>query len=316
MKTSFLGKYEVYTKDFQKYPIQWQNIFENNHSITVEIGFGRGEFLIESAKRNIDTNFIGIETSLTSCYKIQKKIFENNLSNIRIIHEDAGFALREFFSDNSIEKIIFNFPCPWPKKRHSKRRLFDDNFVETLAHVLTFNGKIFLKSDFLPYIEEVRERLLNNASFHIDPIVKDYDSHIKTKYELKWKELGRKTYLLVAKKAKTSDKSLKRFLEGEFALPHRKVSDILQIKLTSLKGFQFTKGEIFFVIKDVYCNINKNEYMLKIHSSDAGFNQFFFVVVTKNDENWLIKLDDATKAYRTPSVKEAVNIIAQELEKV
>lgn len=304
--------YQINPKDIKRYPLEWNKIFGNSNKLIVEIGFGGGEFLVSLAKENNNYNYIGIETSLTSCHKIKKKLFQNNLNNIQIILEDAKFALREFFSDNSISELIVNFPCPWPKSKHAKNRLFDENFIDTLSSVLELDGEVILTTDVFWYASDVKEKFLNNGCFEVKDICEVDQLPFKTKYEKKWENEGRKKFLLIAKKQ--SAKRIRRLLEGEFDLPHEKIKRLNFDKLKSLVGFKKSSQGTTIVIKDIYTKLDGLEYLVKVFSEDDGYIQNYFVNVVKMKEGWLVKLDDIAKAYRTPSVKEAVNTIAKELE--
>jgi tRNA (guanine-N7-)-methyltransferase len=309
---SFLQRYQINTKDIKSYPIEWNEIFGNSNKLIVEIGFGGGEFLVNLAKENNNYNYIGIETSLTSCRKIKNKIFQNDLNNIQIILEDAKFALREFFCDNSINKLIVNFPCPWPKAKHAKNRLFDEKFIDTLSSVLEVDGELTLTTDDFVYVCDVENKFKGNGCFEVKNIVEVKQLPFKTRYEKKWENEGRKKYLLIARKK--FKKSIKRLLEGELDLPHEKIKKVDFDKLPSLIGLKKSSGNMAIVIKDVYTKIDGSEYLVKVFSEDEGYIQSYFVNVIRMREGWLVKLDDIAKAYRTPSVKEAVNTIAKELE--
>jgi tRNA (guanine-N7-)-methyltransferase len=311
---SFLGKYQIYTKEINFFPIDWSKIFCNNKKLIVEIGFGGGEFLVGLAKKYPEFNYIGIETSLISCYKIQKKIFTSNLSNIRIILEDARFAIREFFSDDSIYKVIVNFPCPWPKKKHSKKRLFTGDFIDTLSSVLEPNGEVLLTTDVQWYAQEVKNGFMRNGCFDVSPLKTNFEMPIKTRYEAKWETEGRSKFLLISRKK--SKKPIRRLIEGENILSHKKIKSINLSKLKSLKNYKYKHADTVFFVSDVYnnCSNPESNYLLKIFSNDNGFFQSFFIEVSKGNNNWLVKLDDIAKAYRTPAVKEAVNKIAEELK--
>lgn len=309
---SYLQMYQINPKDIKRYPLEWNKIFGNSNKLIVEIGFGGGEFLVNLAKENNNYNYIGIETSLTSCHKIKKKLFQNNLNNIQIILEDAKFAIREFFSDNSINKVIVNFPCPWPKSKHAKNRLFDEKFIDTLSSVLEVDGKVSLTTDVFWYASDVKEKFLNNGCFEVKNISEVNQLPFKTRYEKKWEYEGRKKYLLIAQKR--CKKTIKRLLEGDFDLPHQKIKKVDFDKLQSLVGFKKSCKNKTIVIKDIYTKLDGSEYLVKVFSEDEGYIQSYFVNVSKMKEGWLIKLDDIAKAYRTPAVKEAVNIIAKEIE--
>jgi tRNA (guanine-N7-)-methyltransferase len=297
------------------FPIDWSNIFLNNNKLIVEIGFGGGEFLVGLAKKHSEFNYVGIETSLISCYKIQKKIHTNNLNNIKVILEDARFAVREFFSDDSVHKIVINFPCPWPKKKHSKKRLFSGDFIDTLSSVLEPNGEVILTTDVQWYAQEVKERFLLNGCFDVSHLKTNFEMPIKTRYEEKWEAEGRPKFLLISRKK--TKKTIQRLIEGEHILSHKKIQSVNLAKLKSLKNYKYKQADKVFFVSDVYNNSNNPEsnYLLKVFSDDNGFSQSFFIEVSKGNDGWLVKLDDIAKAYRTPAVKEAVNKIAEELEK-
>ena len=309
---SYLQMYQVNTMAIKSYPIEWNKIFGNNNKLIVEVGFGGGEFLVNLAKENNNYNYVGIETSLTSCHKIKKKIFQDNLNNVQIILEDAKFALREFFSDNSINKVIVNFPCPWPKSKHAKNRLFDEKFIDTLSSVLEVDGELILTTDIFWYASDVKEKFLNNRCFEVKNIAEVQQLPFKTRYEKKWENEGRKKYLLIAQKR--CKKSIKRLLEGDFELPHEKIKKVNFDKLQSLAGFKKSSKNKTIVIKDTYTKLDGSEYLVKVFSEDEGYIQSYFINVIKMKEGWLVKLDDIAKAYRTPAVKEAVNTIAKEIE--
>ncbi|MDN5345535.1 MAG: tRNA (guanine-N7-)-methyltransferase [Petrotoga sp.] len=309
---SYLQMYQVNTKDIKSYPIEWNKIFGNSNELIVEVGFGGGEFLVNLAKENNNYNYIGIETSLTSCHKVKKKIFQNNLNNVQIILEDAKFALREFFSDNLINKVIVNFPCPWPKSKHAKNRLFDEKFIDTLSAVLKVDGEVILTTDVFWYASDVKEKLLSNGCFEVENFSEVNQLPFKTRYEKKWENEGRKKYLLIAQKR--CKRAIKRLLEGDLDLPHEKIKKVNFDKLQSLVRLKKSMKSKTIVIKDIYTKLDGSEYLVKVFSEDEGYSQSYFVNIIKMKEGWLVKLDDIAKAYRTPAVKEAVSTIAKEIE--
>ncbi|RMF55102.1 MAG: tRNA (guanosine(46)-N7)-methyltransferase TrmB, partial [Calditrichaeota bacterium] len=134
-KTFYLG-HELNPKEYQEYPLPWDRIFSSAGPLAVEIGFGNGEFLMNWARQQPDWNFVGVELSLASMERILKRIHQSGIRNVKPIHEDARFAIREFFPDNSIRHVMMNFPDPWFKERHKHRRLLNESFIRTLAAVL------------------------------------------------------------------------------------------------------------------------------------------------------------------------------------
>ena len=135
----------------------------------LEIGFGNAENLIKMSARYSNINFIGAEPYLNSCLKLSKVIAKNNIKNIKIWSDDIR-KLIEFSSNNIFDLILILHPDPWPKKKHSKRRLIQQNFIDFLEKILKKNGQIIISTD----VDIMKSWILEQ--FHIR---KDFEWHIK-----------------------------------------------------------------------------------------------------------------------------------------
>ena len=124
----------------------WQSVFKKEQPIQLEIGTGKGQFIMGMAEQYPDVNFIGIEVAKSIIISAVQKAAETKPDNVHFINEDAK-DLRLLFADNEIDKIYLNFSDPWPKKRHAKRRLTYKTFLEQYKQVLKKNGEIVLKTD-------------------------------------------------------------------------------------------------------------------------------------------------------------------------
>ncbi|MDD3171380.1 MAG: tRNA (guanosine(46)-N7)-methyltransferase TrmB [Bacilli bacterium] len=175
----------------------WKKSFGNNNPVYLEIGTGKGNFIIENAKRNPEINYIGCEISDSVIYKAAKKA--EGISNLTLINEDA-FSLMDIFEDNEIEKIFLNFSDPWPKSRHEKRRLTSPGFLNIYKRILIEKGIIEFKSDnqhlfeysLIKFNEQKWDFLDLNLNLH-----KENDEDIiTTEYEDKFKALGQPIYYI------------------------------------------------------------------------------------------------------------------------
>lgn len=175
----------------------WKKSFGNNNPVYLEIGTGKGNFIIENAKRNPEINYIGCEISDSVIYKAAKKA--EGISNLTLINEDA-FSLTDIFEDNEIEKIFLNFSDPWPKSRHEKRRLTSPGFLNIYKRILIEKGIIEFKSDnqhlfeysLIKFNEQKWDFLDLNLNLH-----KENDEDIiTTEYEDKFKALGQPIYYI------------------------------------------------------------------------------------------------------------------------
>lgn len=138
-----------------KSPFDWPCIFENDAAVELEIGFGKCGFLLERASQYPDLNFIGIEKSRKYYRKGVKKIQRADLQNIKLIWGEAYHIFKRYIAESSLQNIYVNFPDPWPKKRHAKRRLLNAEFLELAAWTLRPMGCVEVATDAEAYIQEV-----------------------------------------------------------------------------------------------------------------------------------------------------------------
>lgn len=184
------------------YKGKWCELFKNDNPIYIEIGMGKGKFILENAKINPDINYIGIEIAESVILKAAQKINEFNLSNLYIINVDAS-NLDSYFEKNEISKIFLNFSDPWPKSRHEKRRLTSNIYLALYRDILIKDGIIELKSDnrklFEYSIMKFNEKgyIFLDFSLDLHNQLNNYDHQIiTTEYEEKFKSLGQVIYYI------------------------------------------------------------------------------------------------------------------------
>jgi len=134
----------------------------------VDIGFGNGEFLTELARRDPGRAVVGIELSFKRVLKLARRLSASELRNVRLLGVDAAWAVREAFEDESVECFWINFPDPWPKRRHQRRRFVEPVFVGELSRRLIMGGSLHVATDAPEYAAAIRsalegEPLLGNA---------------------------------------------------------------------------------------------------------------------------------------------------------
>ena len=185
-----------------EYKGKWRKVFNNENPIHVEIGMGKGDFIIGMAKKYPNINFIGIEMYDSVIVKAVKKLQEEKLDNLRLIRMDA--RLIEDVFDKEIELIYLNFSDPWPKNRCAKRRLTHERFLNRYENIFKDKKTIFMKTDnidlFAFSIESLSEfgYVLKNIS--LDLHNSDYEDNIMTEYERKFSSKGVKINRLEAYK--------------------------------------------------------------------------------------------------------------------
>ena len=146
-------------------PMCWQQIFGNPAPVDIEIGFGKCGFLLEIAAQHPTTNFVGIESSRKYYRKGITKVQRAGLNNVKLLWGEAFHIFKRYVPDHSVANIYINFPDPWPKKRHAKRRLLQAELVSLLASKLYPAGCLEIATDIESYLNQIQEIFLANAMY-------------------------------------------------------------------------------------------------------------------------------------------------------
>ena len=141
-----------------------ENFFKKKATLTLEIGFGMGDALIDLAIKNPNDNFLGIEVYKSGIGKVLQKIEHHGIKNIRLIEGDAADICQDVFVKNSFKNIHLFFPDPWPKKKHHKRRIIQKNFVDSIANNLLVSGCFHCATDNENYAQQMLVTLSNCKS--------------------------------------------------------------------------------------------------------------------------------------------------------
>lgn len=178
-----------------------ENIFDSTKPLYIEIGCGKGDFIIENARRNPAINFIGIEKYESVLVRALQKV-ENLPTNLRFMCIDAK-EIDKYFNHN-VNQIFLNFSDPWPKKRHTKRRLTSDIFLELYNKISKDEIRIKMKTDNKSLFA-YSIKSFNNNGYQIEDISLDleenYDFNVPTEYEKKFRSLNVPiNYIYVTKK--------------------------------------------------------------------------------------------------------------------
>lgn len=186
----------------EKYKGKWSSLFGNDAPIHVEIGMGKGRFIMELALKNPSINFIGIEKYSSVLLRALEKREQTELPNLYFIRYDAEY-INEIFSVEEIDRIYLNFSDPWPKDRHAKRRLTSKEFLKKYDQFLKIDGEIIFKTDNRSLFDfSVEEAGISNwqlrevtYDLHQSEYVGD---NIMTEYEERFASEGKPIHRLVA----------------------------------------------------------------------------------------------------------------------
>lgn len=185
---------------------KWAEVFGNGNPVHIEVGMGKGQFLMTLAKRNPDVNYVGIERYSSVLLRALEKMTGEEfcgLTNIRFLCMDAA-ELPEVFAEREVEKIYLNFSDPWPKERHAKRRLTSTRLLSCYGKILVPGGIVEFKTDNRPLFEFSLEQIdeagweLRAHTFDLHHDEKMNEGNIMTEYEAKFSERGNPIHKLIA----------------------------------------------------------------------------------------------------------------------
>ena len=140
-------------------------LFLSPNNVTLEVGFGNGDSLLEMAIQNPKLNFLGIEVYEAGVGRLINEASKNKLTNLKVIKDDAVEVLNNNIPDDSISHFQLFFPDPWHKKRHHKRRIVQTSFLDLLAKKLKNNGVVHIATDWENYAEHIMETLESHSHF-------------------------------------------------------------------------------------------------------------------------------------------------------
>lgn len=131
-------------------------IFGNERPIEIDLGCGKGRFLLARASDHPETNFLGIDRMLRRIRKVDRHVFRADLTNVRLFRMEAYYAVAYLIPDSTISTYYILFPDPWPKKKHYGHRLFNDRFLMSLYRTLMPGGQVHVATDHGPYFEHIQ----------------------------------------------------------------------------------------------------------------------------------------------------------------
>ena len=196
---------EYTIKDAEQIKGRWKDYFQDGKPIQLEIGMGKGKFLMRLAEKNPHIHYIGIEKYSSVLLRAVEKQDELRLSNLRFIRMDAE-NIGDVFAKGEVDRIYLNFSDPWPKDRHAKRRLTSRQFLERYTDILKDDGYVEFKTDnrglFDFSVEEVKESPkweLTTVTYDLHNDTDLVEGNVMTEYEEKFSSQGNPICKLIAR---------------------------------------------------------------------------------------------------------------------
>ncbi len=186
-----------------------QSVWKNDHPIHLEIGTGKGRFLMQMAALHPEIDYLGVELQASVLIRAVQKAEQDPLPNLRFLCADA-LNLETLFAPGETDRIYLNFSDPWPKDRHAKRRLTSPRFLALYDHLLAPDGQLEFKTDNQALFDYSLETLPScgwdltavTRDLHRDPVLGE--GNVMTEYEEKFSQNGQPICKLIARRARKS----------------------------------------------------------------------------------------------------------------
>lgn len=285
----------------QERPIDWREIFGREGPLEVEIGFGNGEHLVRMAQRYPESNLIGIESSWESTQRALRRLAQVGIPNVRLLQIDARTAFDRLFREKSVDRVYALYPCPWPKERHVKHRLFSKTFLQRVNNRLSPQGRLQIVTDHPLYAEWIVGES-KGCGFGVD--LQKRPARFGTKYERKWQKVGQEEFFEIT-------------LVKQKHLPSPIKEDI-PLKTYSLKHFDAgnfkpknVRNGVSIDFKDFIYDPQRRKAMVLVVAVEENLVQTFWIEIVKKDAYWRIRPAKGSAWIPTAAVQSALDATYQ-----
>lgn len=179
-------------------PLDFRTVFGNDNPVEMEVGFGKGLFLLRAAGEQPGVNFLGVEILRKYQLYTATRLAKRGLGNVRLVCSDARILLHDCIADESLQTLHIYFPDPWWKTRHHKRRVFTPGFAEQAVRVLRPGGVLSFATDVEAYDHMVRDLVASCPQLQelpaVEPGMPAHEMDYLTNFERKFRKEGRAIY--------------------------------------------------------------------------------------------------------------------------
>ena len=189
-----LRPYFITLEDLPGEPIRWSELFGNDNPVEIEIGSGRGLFLVNAGQAQPDTNFLGVEYDFKEGRRGARLLQNRELLNVRMLGANAQIVIPRFIQDGAMQGAHVYFPDPWWKRRHRKRRIFNPTFVDEMARIIRPGGILHSWTDVEEYFGVITRLVAAHPNFKQLPTPESneprHDMDYHTSFERKMRKQG------------------------------------------------------------------------------------------------------------------------------
>jgi len=294
-------------------PIDWDQIFEEQGPLQIEIGFGLGEFLLRNVIEFPERRHVGIELDwgrMKKCFRQIARMPQDQQRRIerrlRVMHVDARDVFERLVGPCSTDRIECLFPCPWPKDRHEHHRLFSRDFLRLLNSRLRQDGQLRVVTDDAAYADWVSAQ---GSGLGLQLTRDTIPAIFGTKFEKKWAAGGQWLFheLIFCKQRHATvplkkDVAMQAFYHEEF-IPERFHFD------------QDVDHEIAVVAKDWLYDSRQEKGVVRVVVSEKHLTQHFWIMIVKTGKGWCVLRSDGQQVLPTEGTARAVALISRAVKR-
>jgi tRNA (guanine-N7-)-methyltransferase len=297
------------------WPTDWTAVFNRKAPLLIEIGFGGGDFLVDLVRKRPKANVIGVELSLPSLKKAEKKLTMAGLENVRILAGDAEQVLWTLCQSESLDEVYINFPDPWPKERHHYRRLISDEFLHLLATRMPVGAKLDIATDHDDYAAWIAERLERTPYFNSrlsSTYVNEDPARLISKYEQKGFDEGRIGHYFKWQRNDTT--ALNIFpTPKELPMPHVIVSSPLSQNeiAAAFKPVKFSQDDVHISIAEMFQSQYDGKLLLETYVKERPLSQRLGLLIRQREKgDYVVKMHEVGFPRPTVGIQIAIAHLA------
>lgn len=317
----------------QELPVRpdWAAIFERDAPLLLEIGVGNGEFLVWLAKQRPDANCVGVEMARKFLLKARNRVKQSGLNNVRLLGMEGGQALSRLFKEESLSALYLNFPDPWHKGKHKKRRLVDEGFAWLLASRLHLGGQFLMVTDHEPYAFQVVKAFQDCPAYEPlwdEPVRPGLPGYYMTKYARKWSREGRSFFYIGFWKARPvmlPEWVVRIYplvqLRGDDPMPHLILRapdgmDWEKLWRSFPDGILWRDGDDIVNVKGVYLGRDGKTVTVDVVVTEGRLMQRFLVAIHSHREGLMVAVHEVSRPDPTLGVHRAIALLGRCIQEI
>lgn len=293
------------------WPADWSAVFGRKAPLILEIGFGRGHFLFHLARTNPGCNIVGLEISNECLVGAERKLGRGEAPNARVVHARAETALHHLFVPASLQQVHINFPDPWFKTRHSRRRLMQRDTVDTLTSRLAHGGLLYLATDIVEYAE-MSAALLENTPGLSNLLPASWASAMPgrtiTKYERTAQREGRACYYFAYRRNSRTAPDIP--VQKELPMPHMVLTGVPDAADIQSRFAPLHLAEDETVVRVLACFRDERALLFEVYAKEPTIDQHCAIMLTpRPDGDATLLLSPLGHPRPTAAIHRAVRLI-------